>query len=281
VIASSDPYRNVDGSLMAKDKYHIAALERGLSVLEAFSGESSTLSMTEIAEQAGLNKSTAFRVTYTLEELGYLKRDPETKRYRPGLKVLRLGFSALNSLEMGQVAQPFLKALSDQCGETTNMTVRDERDIVYVARNKTQQILSVDLHLGSRLPVYCTSMGKAQLIDLTPEELADLLGAEPYPRQGPNTITALDELMAELERVRRQGYALNDEELVAGLRAVAAPVRGHTNGIVGAINISVPSVRVSVGELEGRLAPMVVGTAQQVSLTLGARVTHPRQEQGF
>ncbi len=257
---------------MAKDKYHIAALERGLSVLEAFSSKSSSLSMTEIAQQAGLNKSTAFRVTYTLEELGYLKRDPETKRYRPGLKVLRLGFSALNSLEMGQVAQPFLKALSDQCGETTNMTVRDERDIVYVARNKTQQILSVDLHLGSRLPVYCTSMGKAQLIDLTPEELADLLGAEPYPRRGPNTITTLDELTAELDRVRRQGYAVNDEELVAGLRAVAAPVRGHTNRIVGAINISVPSVRVSVGELEERLAPMVVETSQQVSLTLGARV---------
>jgi IclR family pca regulon transcriptional regulator len=256
---------------MAKDRYRIAALERGLSVLEAFSRESPTLSMTEIARHMGLNKSTAFRITYTLEELGYLKRDPETKRYRPGLKVLRLGFSAVNSLEMGQIAQPYLKALSAQCGETTNMTVRDERDIVYVARNKTQQILSVDLHLGSRLPVYCTSMGKAQLIDLARHEIRGLLGDEPYRKRGPNTITTLDDLVAELDRVRERGYAVNDEELVAGLRAVAAPVRGRTDRIAGAINISVPSVRVSMQELEERLAPMVVDTAHQISLTLGAR----------
>lgn len=255
---------------MADDRYHIAALERGLSVLEAFSRESPTLSMTEIAKHVGLNKSTVFRVTHTLEELGYLKRDPETKRYRPGLKVLRLGFNAVNSLEMGQIAQPYLKALSGECGETTNMTVRDERDIVYVARNKTQQILSVDLHLGSRLPVYCTSMGKVQLIDLARHELRELLGDGPYRKRGPNTITTLDDLMAELDRVREQGYAVNDEELVAGLRAVAAPVRRHTNTIAGAINISVPSARVSLEELEERLAPMVVETARQISLTLGA-----------
>lgn len=226
--------------------------------------------MTEIAERAGLSKSTAFRVTHTLEQLAYLNRDSMTKRYRPGLKVLRLGFSALNSLEMGQVAQPFLKDLSAQCGETTNMTVRDERDIVYVARNKTQQILSVDLHLGSRLPVYCTSMGKAQLIDLDRQQLRKLLGDGPYEKRAPNTITTLDDLIAELERVRQQGYAVNDQELAAGLRAVAAPIRGHSNRIVAAINISVPSVRVSLRELEERLASLVVDTAQQISVALGA-----------
>ncbi len=257
---------------MAKDKYHIEALERGLSVLEAFSRESPSLSMTEIAKHAGLSKSTTFRVAHTLEGLGYLERDPETKRYRPGLKILRLGFSALNSLEMGQIARPYLKALSAGCGRTTNMTVRDERYIVYVARNKTQQILSVDLQLGSRLPVYCTSMGKAQLIDLTRQELRDLLGDGPYRERGPNTITTLDDLIAELDLVREQGYAVNDEELAAGLRAVAAPVKGHTGRIVGAVNISVPSVRVSLTELEEHLAPMVVDTARQISLTLGARV---------
>lgn len=255
---------------MTKKKYHIEALERGLGVLEVFSRESPSLSMTEIAERAGLTKSTAFRVAHTLEELGYLRRDPETKRYRPGIKVLRLGFSAFNSLEMGQVAQPYLKALSAQCGETTNMTVRDERDIVYVLRNKTQQILSVDLHLGSRLPAYCTSMGKAQLIDLNRRQLRQLLGDEPYERRGPNTLTTLDALCTELEQVRRRGYAINDEELAAGLRAVAAPIRGRTGRIVAAINISVPSVRVSVEDLEERLAPLVVDTANQISLTLGA-----------
>ena len=256
---------------MPRDKYHIEALERGLHVLEAFSRKSPSLSMTEIAEQAGLSKSTAFRVAHTLEDLGYLERDPESKRYRPGLKVLRLGFSALNSLEMGQVAQPYLKALSSQCGWTSNMTVRDEGDIVYVARNKTEQILSVDLHLGSRLPAYCTSMGKALLSDLGRQELQALMGAGPYARRGPNTIEDLEELDAALEKVRAQGYAINDEELVAGLRAVAAPVRGHTNEVIAAVNVSVPSVRVSLHELEDELAGLVVATARQISLILGAR----------
>jgi len=255
---------------MTKDKYHIEALERGLSVLEIFSRESPSLSMTEIAEQAGLTKSTAFRVIHTLEELGYLKRDPETKRYRPGLKVLRLGFCALNSLEMGQIAQPYLKALSAQCGETTNMTVRDETDIVYVVRNKTQQILAVDLHLGSRLPVYCTSMGKAQLIDFSRQELVNLLGEGPYPAITPNTITTLDGLIAELETVRQQGYAINDEELAAGLRAVAAPVRGRQGNVVAAINVSIPSGRASRREVEHTLAPKVVETAGEISSLLGA-----------
>jgi IclR family pca regulon transcriptional regulator len=257
---------------MNKDRYYIEALGRGLSVLEAFSRDSPSLSLTKIAEATGLSKSTAFRFIYTLEELGFLSRDPETKQYRPGLKVLRLGFTALNSLEMGQIAQRYLKSLSAKCGWTTNMAVRDEAEIVYVARNKIQQILSVDLHLGSRLPVYCTSMGKAQLIDLSREELLHLLGPDPYPMMGPNTITTVDGLMAELEEVRRSGYAINDEELAAGLRAVGVPVRGRDKSIVAAINVSAPSAHLSRREMEERLAPLLLETAAEISLVLRAEV---------
>jgi IclR family pca regulon transcriptional regulator len=253
-------------------RYFIEALERGLQILEVFSEESHSLTLTEIGALVGLNKSTAFRFVYTLENLGYLERDPGTKRYRPGLKVLRLGFAALNNLEMVQIAQPYLKALSAECGETTNMTVRDGEDIVYVARNKNRQIVSVDLQLGSRLPVHCTSMGKAQLIDLSRQELSDLLGEGPYRKVGPNTITTLDALLAEIEKVRQQGYAINDEELADGLRSVAAPVRRRNGEIVAAVNISVLGARVSRQDLEEVLAPMVVNTAREISLALGAGV---------
>ncbi len=257
---------------MARDDYHIEALERGLRVLEAFSRDSPSLSMTEIAEETGLNKSTAFRVAHTLDVLGYLKRDPDTKRYRPALRVLRLGFSVLNSLEMVQVAQPYLKALSAQSGKTTNMTVRDRAEIVYVARIKVQQVLAVDLQLGSRLPVYCTSMGKAQLIDFSKDDLVELLGPGPYEDMGPNTITTLEGLASELDQIRRDGYAINDEELAIGLRSVAAPVRARGRKVVAAINISIPSARASREEMEEMLAPMVVETAQEISLLLGADV---------
>lgn len=207
-----------------------------------------------------------------MENLGYLERDPETKRYRPGLKVLRLGFVALNSLELAQIARPYLKALSTKCGETTNMTVRDGDQIVYIARNKTQQVISVNLQLGSRLPVYCTSMGKAQLVDFSRQKLDQLLGRGPYPAMGPNTITTLDGLVAELERVRQQGYAINDEELAAGLRSVAAPIRDLQQKVVAAINISIPSARSSRQALEDALAPLVIETADEISLAFGADV---------
>jgi IclR family pca regulon transcriptional regulator len=250
-------------------RYYVSALARGMQILEVFSSESPHLSLTEIALLAGMDKSTAFRLVYTLQHLHYLERDPDTRQYRPGLKLLQLGFAALNSLGIVDIAQPYLKALSIQCGETTNMSVRDGREIVYVARNKTQQILNVNLHIGSRLPVWCTSMGKAQLIDLSPDDLRDLLGEGPYPAPGSRAAVCLDVLLAELDAVRRRGYAINDEELTAGLRSVAVPIRNGSGRIVAAINISVPSARVSRPELDTHLAPMVQATADRISRALG------------
>ncbi len=257
---------------MPVSRYNIEALARGLEILTLFTFERPSLSLTEIVAITALNKSTAFRVVSTLEALGYLERDSDTRCYRPGLKVLRLGFAALNSLEMAQIAQPYLKALSEACGETTNMSIRDGAEVVYVARNAAaQQIFSVNLQRGSRLPVYCTSMGKTQLIDLSRQELCALLGEGPYVKRGPNTITCLDALMTELSNVRQQGYAVNDEELAAGLRSVAAPVRGPEGLVVAAINISVPGARISREELETHLAPKVVDAARQISFALGAK----------
>ncbi|MFZ5917915.1 MAG: IclR family transcriptional regulator [Chloroflexota bacterium] len=251
------------------NRYFIDALGRGLQVLAAFSEESPSLSLTEVAATVRLDKSTAFRFVYTLESLGYLVRDPDTKRYRPGARVLCLGFAALNSMELGQVAEPYLRALAEESGETSNMTVRDGAEVIYIARHKARQIISINLHVGSRLPVYCTAMGKAQLIDMTPDELRSLLGEGPYPTLGPKTLTSLDALLADLDRVRREGYAINDEELAAGLRSVAAPVRHRQGQIVAAINVSVSSARVSRGELASVLAPLVCRTAAQIGMALG------------
>jgi IclR family pca regulon transcriptional regulator len=251
-------------------RYFVSTLARGMQVLEAFSRTSPQLSLTQIASKLDLDKSTAFRILYTLEQLGYLERDKRTRLYRLGLKSLQIGLTALNSLDLVQAAQPHLKDLFDKCGETTNMAVRDGREIVYVARHKTQQVLNVGLEAGSRLPVWCTSMGKAQLVDLSPDELHDLLGNDRFPPAGPNALPDLAALMVELDVVRARGYALNDEELEVGVRSVAAPVCDSGGRIVAAVNVSVPSVRVSRAELESRLAPMVVETASRISQALGA-----------
>lgn len=228
------------------------------------------MNLTEIVTATHLTKSTAFRMVSTLELLGYLERDPETRQYHPGLKVLQLGFTALNSLDVAQIGQPYLKSLSDACGETTNMAIREGAEIVYVARNVTRQIIGVNVQRGSRAPAYCTSMGKAQLIDLSPKELFDLLGEGPYLKMTPNTIMYLKDMVLELEKIRQQGYAVNDEELAIGLRSVAAPIRGIGWKIVAAINISVTGSRISRNEMEDQLAPKVVDTARLISLSLGA-----------
>src|SRR3989304_7082279 len=159
---------------MSTSRYKIEALARGLEILSLFTTERPSLNLTEIVTATQLNKSTVFRLVATLVMLGYLERIPTTRCYRPGLKVLQLGFTALNSLELAQTAQPYLKSLSDKTGETTNMAIRDGTEIIYVARNATRQIIGVNVQRGSRAPVYCTSMGKAQLVDLSREELFDL-----------------------------------------------------------------------------------------------------------
>lgn len=255
---------------MSTSRYKIEALARGLEILSLFTTERPSLNLTEIVTATHLNKSTVFRLVATLVILGYLERIPTTRGYRPGLKVLHLGFAALNSLEISQIAQPYLKSLSNETGETTNMTIRDGADIIYVARNPSRHIISVNTQRGSRLPAYCTSMGKALLGDLSQQELFDLLGEGPYPKQGPNTITSLDALVSELERVRQQGFAINDEELATGLRSVAAPIRGPDRKVIAAINISVAGSRVTRQELESHLAPKIVDTARQISSALGA-----------
>ncbi len=256
---------------MPTSRYKIEALARGLEILSLFTTERPSLNLTEIVTATQLNKSTVFRLAATLEMLGYLERIPITRCYRPGLKVLHLGFAALNSLEISQIAQPYLTSLSNETGETTNMTIRDGAEIIYIVRIPSRHIISVNVQRGTRLPAYCTATGKALLSDLSRQELFDLLGEGPYLKQGPNTITCLDALISELERVRQQGFAINDEELAAGLRSVAAPIRGPDKEVIAAINISVAGSRMSRQELESRLALKIMDTARQISFALGAK----------
>jgi IclR family transcriptional regulator, pca regulon regulatory protein len=252
------------------ERYFIEALSRGLRILEAFSETKSELSLMEIATAVGLDKSTAFRFIYTLEALGYLERDLQTKRYRLALKTLRLGFTALRSLDVVEVARPYLKALSQETGESSSMAIRDGREIIYVLRISPLQIVNLNLHLGAHLPVYCTSMGKAQLIDLSSEAAADLLGKGPYEALTRHSITNLADLNNELTQARQNGFAINDEELVIGMRSVAAPIRNDEGQIIAACNISAASARVSRADLEGSLAPLVLDSANQISKALGA-----------
>jgi IclR family pca regulon transcriptional regulator len=245
------------------------SLERGLAILSTFTATRPLLGVSELAREVGLSRSSAHRYIATLAKLGYLQQDAATRRYRLGPRVVDLGFSAINSMELRQIASPDLQALSDSSGHTVNMAVLDGADIVYVERCRSaslgQRDIDLNLHVGSRLPAYCTSMGKVLLAGLSDDELEARVAMIDFQRRGPNTITARGALLAELALVRERGLAVNNEELAYGLRSIAAPVRDQGGEVVAAINLAVHRSLVSMEDLVVRLGPMLQATARAIS----------------
>ena len=249
------------------------SLERGLAILSSFRSGRPLLGVSDLAREVGLSRSTTHRYIATLASLGYLQQDPATRKYRLGPRVLDLGFSAINSMDLRELAAPHLQALSDETGHTVNMAVLDGADILYLERCRTsrqgQRDIDLNLHIGSRLPAYCTSMGKVLLASLEPDALDEVLRQTEFHRRGPNTLTAKTELIAELERVRRDGLATNNEELAYGLRSIAAPVFAQNGDVAAAINLAVHRSMVSFDELLARLVPLLKRTAAEISERIG------------
>jgi len=254
---------------------HSQSLERGLAILSAFKPAHPLLGISELARRLGLNRSTTHRYVATLTSLGYLQQDAATRKYRLGPRVLDLGFSAINSMELREIATPHLRELSDLTGHTVNMAILDTTDIVYIERVRSPQVgqreIDLNLHIGSRLPAYCTSMGKVLLANLPAERQRALLDQVDLARRGPNTLTGRARLEKELERVRASGLAVNNEELAYGLRSIAVPVHSRTGDVVAAINLAVHRSMVSMEDLVARLAPSLQATAAEISSRIGYR----------
>ncbi len=253
------------------------SLERGLMILSSFTESRPVLGIADMARAAGLTKSTAYRYVATLAKLGYVVQDPDTKKYSLGPRVIDLGFAALNSMELTRLAAQYLQALSDETGYPASMAVLDGPDIVYVERRRSRRAtgfpMDINLHIGSRLPAYCTSMGKVLLAGRGPEQLRAVLDQTEFLRRGPKTIVAREQLMGTLARVRQQGIAINDEELAPGLRSVAAPVRDQAGNVVAAINLAMhlTSWNTSVESVAARLEAPLRATAAEISARLGFR----------
>lgn len=252
----------------APEEYVIEALVRGLRVLAQFDQDHTNLSLTDLVERTGFNKATVFRILATLEHEGYLERDPVTRNYRPGIKALRLGFAVLSSLDLRQVARPHLENLASSLDLTASLSVLDGMDVVYVDRVRNRSIMGVVLELGSRIPAHCSSMGKAMLAHLPPDELEDHLASADLTACTSNSIKTLAEFRETLEIVRAKGVAFNIEELAVGLRAVAAPIFDQNGRVVAAINVSGTSDAISVDYLQKELASKVKAVAQRVSQSL-------------
>jgi IclR family pca regulon transcriptional regulator len=253
------------------------SLERGLAILSAFGSDRSTIGVSELSRDLGLSRSTTHRYIATLASLGYLQQDAETKRYRLGPRVLDLGFAAINSMDVREVSLPHLQVLTDTTGFTANLAILDGGDVVYIERCRTsrsgQGEIDLNLHVGSRLPSYCTAMGKALLAFVPEERFEQIIDGVELVARGPNTITDRVALRAEMARIRTMGVAVNNEELAYGLRSIAAPIRSSSGHVVAALNLAVHRSMVSIDDLLAQYGPTVKRTADMISEEIGHRPT--------
>ena len=245
------------------------SLERGLAILRAFTPDRPALGISELARELALTRSTTHRYVATLASLGYLGQDHSTRKYRLGPRVLDLGFSVLGSLELREIAAPHLRRLTDATGHTSNLGIRDDTDVILIDRIRGRpgryHHLEFSLHVGSRIPSYCTATGKALLAFLPPPDLDALLDRIELVPRGPRALGTRCALATELGQVRRTGLALNDEELDGGLRSIAVPVRSRAGSVVAAINLAFPWSPVAMSELTDQFGPLLQTTGRQIS----------------
>jgi IclR family transcriptional regulator, pca regulon regulatory protein len=259
--------------------HFVQSLERGLAVIRAFDEHNSELTLSDVARSTGLTRAAARRSLLTLADLGYMRTDG--RRFSLSPRILELGYAYLSSQSLTEVAEPHLERLVAEVHESSSVSVLDGDDIVYVARVPTSRIMTVSINVGTRFPAYATSMGRVLLAAFSDEQLdAYLAGVELRPLS-PRTITAPETLRAELAKVRRQGWALVDQELEEGLRSVAAPIRDRNGATIAAVNLSAHASRMTIDAARRGLIPPLLATAARIEADLRmAAKTGPRRSAG-
>jgi IclR family pca regulon transcriptional regulator len=262
------------------DRRYSQSLGRGLAILACFTSQRPVMGVAEIAKELGMSRSTTHRYTSTLTALGYLEQDA-SRKYRLGLRVTDLGITAMSGAGLRENARPCLEELRDRTGYTTSLAVLDGAEILYVDRllgeRRLQNDVQLELQPGSRLPAYCTAMGKLLLAHVPAKGHRGLLSAVWLQKRGPNTITSKKALQIELQEVVAAGFAVNDEELATQLLAIAAPVRNGGGDVVAAISLSAHSSLIALGELVDGLGPHLVSMADRISARLGHRRADERR----
>lgn len=253
------------------ERYLVPALARGLALLECFGSGREELALVDLARGVGMTRSAAYRLVYTLAELGFLVRNSERKSYRLGPRVLSLGFAYLASLELSEIARPHLEALRDRTDCSTHLAVLDGTEIVYIARCADKKALTSRITIGTRFPAHATSMGRAILAQLPADEVRRRFSGRALARFSATTPTTLKALQAVLETDRARGHIVSRSGFEAGIASVAAPVFDADGAAVAAINISTPESTLSGNAIETTIKDQVVQTAKTISEWLGHR----------
>ncbi|MFZ5596080.1 MAG: IclR family transcriptional regulator [Bacillota bacterium] len=244
----------------------VHSVERALAILEALGRNSQGFGCTELGQMLGLHKSTVYRLVSTLQACGFAEKDPQTDRYKLGAKALYIGLEAINSLDFRKTALPYMQELVQISRETVQLAVLDETGVLILERDHSPEAITVNLSLRSQ--AHCTAEGKVLLAYLPEEKALAILRSSGMTQHTINTITDINQMAIHLEKVRSQGFAVNAEEMVEGIRAIAAPIYNHKGSVIAAMSITGPSSRLTLERIY-RLVTVLKETCFSISMQLG------------
>ncbi len=253
-----------------KEDYVIQAVINALDLIEQFKGDVNELGVTELSKRLNLHKNNIFRLLATLESKGYIEQNKLNENYRLGVKCLEIGQNFLKQTGLLRQARPIMEELSAKCNENIYLSVLRGKNVVYIDVVEANQAVRVTSRIGAQLPTYCCASGKAQIAALTElgEDIEKYLPSKIKPITA-NTKKNIEEINKELEFVKKNGYAIDDEEVDIGVRCVGAAIKDYTKRVIGAISISGPLTRMSFERIDKELGPLIFEAAKKISEKLG------------
>ncbi|HEX4578119.1 MAG TPA: IclR family transcriptional regulator C-terminal domain-containing protein [Edaphobacter sp.] len=249
------------------DPNFMTSLARGLIVIQAFTQQSPQMTISQLSIKTGLSRAAVRRCLYTLTKLGFAGAE-DGSRYSLRPRMLTLSHTYTTSNTLSSAAQPILERMSAALRESFSVATLDGEDIVYIARTQVNRLMAVDLHIGSRLPAYCTSMGRVLLAYLPADQLEQYLAKVVLTPHTTRTVNSIEKLRLALRNIRRNGYAICDQEYEVGLRSLAVPVHSSTGRVVATINLSGNAPRLSVLEMQSRFLAPLRNAANELSVFL-------------
>lgn len=257
------------GSAQGKP-FIVKSVAKALAIVGLLAEKQRDMSLAEIAAEFQLPKSTVYGLLATMKEAGYIHQSAVSDNYRLGVRFFEIGNIVANNWDVRRAAEPFIRQLVNQIEETVHLAVLVDGEVLYIDKRESNQSIRIVSQVGARLPAHCTGVGKVLLAYLEPEEVERIIHAKGLKAYTRNTITDVHQLKAELERIRQQGYAIDNEEIMPSLYCIAAPIRDLRGKVTAGLSISGPVNRIT-GEKFEKIRDSVVQTAEKISRELGYR----------
>jgi IclR family KDG regulon transcriptional repressor len=250
------------------DRYRIHVIDRAAQILDCFGFDHQELSVSEIGAMTALHRSTAHRILMALEYNDLIQQNAESGKYRLGMKLFKLGHQVVSHLNLRDICRPFLTRIMNQTEETVHLALLDDDRVLYLDKVEGPHALRMPSRVGRHIPTYCTSLGKAMLSCLDDQDVRKIFRRQDLRPYTPNTVKTIDQLLTELQLIRKRGYSVDNEEIEIGLRCVGAPIKDYSGDMVGAISVAAPSARLS-GQKILSVGKLIVTTAKEISEQLG------------